>query len=492
MAVRCTLYKHLLSLSARFYSKHSVGKLVNRLMGDSGAVQSMLTVSTVQVISDFVSSAFAITVTFAINWRLGIPLVVIVLLFVINYRVNMTRIRRSTRSYRSAEDRLAGGVQNRLVADLTVKTFGAENREHEIFRGQSDTSLDLVREYEDAANVFHNNTILLRDLGRALIYFMGCALVLEGDASYGDVVAFTAYSMQLLMPAVRFSTLAQQIQNATVSIDRLFELLEEEPEILSRPDAVHIGRSQGRVDFDHVSFMYEEDRPVLTDVDFHVQPGETVALVGRTGCGKTTILSLLLRFFDIQDGSIRIDGTDVRNIHTAALRAQFGIVLQEPLLFNVSIADNIRYSRRNATLEEVTKAAEVAEIHDVILSLPKGYRSEIGDRHIQLSVGQTQRLSIARAVLANPAILIMDEATSSLDSESEKAIQIAMHRFLVGRTSFVVAHRLSTIQGADRIILLDQGRIQEMGNHEELMSIPSGRYRDLYNKHSGKGIIAEA
>lgn len=488
---RSVLFKHLMYLSMRFYGKHSTGKLANRLLGDTTNLQQLLSVASIQIISDFVCAAFAIIVTFTLNWRLALPLVLLVVFFVVNYTINIGRIRKITRSYRSAEDRLAGGVQNRLSANLTVKSYGTEVREQDIFREHSDLALDLVRESEYATTGFSMNTMLLRDVGRVVVYFLGCSLVLKGDATYGDVIAFTAYSMQLLMPAVRFSTLAQQIQDVRISIDRLFELLDETPEVTSPVNPRHIKRARGKVDLNNVMFAYDEDRPVLRGIDLHVPQGETIALVGPTGCGKSTILSLLLRFFDPVEGSIHLDDVDIREYDLVDLRRQFGIVLQESLLFDVSIAENIRYSRQSATMEDIRHAAMVAEIHDTIEALPDGYDSQIGHRDIQLSVGQKQRISIARAVLADPVILIMDEATSALDSESEKAIQMAMDRFLVGRTSFIVAHRLSTIRNADRILLMDEGRVVEMGNHDQLMAIKGGKYHDLYEKHAGKGVIGD-
>ena len=489
MDLRVSLYRHFLSLSMRFFSKHSVGKLVNRLMGDSGVVQNLLTVSTVQVVSDLVCAVFAIGITFSLNWRLALVLLGVLLLFVVNYSVNAARMRRLTRGYRYAEDRVAGGVQNRLAANLIVKTFGAEMREQQTFQGDSRMSMGLVREAENAATTFTMNTTLLSDIGRALIYFLGCALVLRGEAGYGDVVAFTSYAVQLLAPAVRFSTLARQLQDARISAERLFELLDEAPEIPPRPAAVTPAHVTGRIDFEHVTFGYDPDRTVLHDVDLHVPPGHTVALVGPTGCGKTTVLSLLMRFYDVNAGAIRIDGVDIRDLDLAGLRKLFGIVLQESLLFNVSVADNIRYSRAEASATEIENAARVAEIHDTIMALPNGYDTLLGGRNVQLSVGQKQRISIARAVLANPAIIIMDEATSSLDSESETAIQTAMKRFLRGRTSFVVAHRLSTIRHADCIVLLEQGRIREMGTHDSLVRIADGHYRTLYEKYASRGVI---
>jgi len=305
------------------------------------------------------------------------------------------------------------------------------------------------------------------------------------------VTAFTTYAVQILWPAVRFSQIAEQLQNVRISADRLFEILDEKPLVTDPPRGEEAPPAPhcGRVDFDHVSFAYEPTHPVLLDVDLHVEPGQTVAFVGPTGCGKSTILSLLMRLYDVGGGAIRIDGVDLRAMRLRDLRTQFGIVLQESMLFTVSIADNIRYARPQATREEVEAAARVAEIHDEILRLPRGYDSIVGDRDVQLSVGQKQRLAIARAVLADPAIIIMDEATSSLDSRSELAIQRAMAAFLKGRTSFIVAHRLSTIRDADQIVLLDGGLIVEHGTHSELMAIEGGRYRDLYEKHAGKGVI---
>jgi len=489
--VRTALYQHMLGLSLRFYGKHSPGKLVNRLMGDSGTVQQMLTAQSITVISDLVCALFAVTATFTINWRLASLLGLIVLIFVLNYHFNIRRIRRASRSAWSAMDRLSGGVQNRLVANVAVKTFGAEGRENAVFQRHSDSTLEFGREAMVAGSNFSLNTNLIQNLGRSLMFFLGCAMVLRGDLSYGDVTAFTAYAMQLLMPAVRFSELARQIQQVSIATERLFEIFDELPEIANDKHPVAVKRIRGQVEFKDVAFHYEAGRPVIRGLDLRVEPGQTIALIGPTGCGKSTVLSLLLRFYDICGGELLIDGIDIRRYDVHALRRQFGIVLQESLLFSTTIAQNIRYGRPSATQEEIVAAARVAEIHDFIMGLPKGYDTYVGDYGVELSVGQKQRINIARAVAADPAILIMDEATSSLDSESEQAIQKAMDRVLEGRTSFVVAHRLSTIRNADQIVLLNQGRIEEMGSHDELMAIPEGHYHDLYTKHMGAGVLTE-
>ena len=488
--IRCALYRHYLGLSLRFFSKHSVGKLLYRLMGDSGTVQSMLTGQSVGIISDLVVSTFAIVATFAINWRLAILLVLIVAVFVINYNVTIKAIIRASRSQRSAYDRMSGGVQNRLVANMAVKTFGAEGRENETFKVQSDASLYYGKQLGIAGNTFSMNVNLIQALGRSLIYFLGCSMILNETMTYGDVTAFTSYAMQLLGPAVRFSQLISQLQQVSIATERLFEIFDEKPEVVNDPDPI-IKPIKGEVDFKHVQFYYEEGKPVINDFSIHVEPGQTVALIGPTGCGKSTILNLLLRFYDITGGELLIDGVNIKKLELHAFRKQFGIVLQESLLFSVSIRENIRFSRPTATNEEIEAAAKVAEIHDFIMTLDKGYDTLVGDFGVELSVGQKQRINIARAICANPAILIMDEATSSLDSDSEQAIQKAMDRVLVGRTSFVVAHRLSTIKNSDQIILLDKGVIQEQGTHDQLKAIPNGRYHYLYTKPRGKGVIEE-
>ncbi len=490
--MRQKLYRHLLHLSMRFFGKTGVGMLVNRLMGDTGAVQNLLTAQTISIISDLICSAFAITATFLINWRLALVIVLLIVVFVINARLNIGFLRQTNRNYQRSMDRLSASLQDRLMTTLVVKSYGTEAREQQVFRAQSDSSLKQIRTLQVANNTFTTNTQLLAEAGRATIYFLGCAMVLMDLMTYGDVLAFTTYAMQLLWPAVRFSMLAKQIQDVGVASDRLTELFLESSEIHDAPDAQNLPRLTGQVDFDHVNFHYAEGKPVIRDFCLHVEPGQTVALIGPTGCGKSTLLSLLLRFYDVTGGALRLDGHDIRSVRLNKLRNQFGIVLQEPQLFTASIADNIRYARPAATQAEVENAARVAEIHDFIMTLPAGYNTLIGVEGVQLSTGQKQRITIARAVAADPAILIMDEATSALDSESEYAIQLAMERLLKNRTAFIVAHRLSTIRTADLIVLMSQGQIIEMGGHEELLKIPGGHYASIYAKFMGSGILDES
>ncbi|MBR0459526.1 MAG: ABC transporter ATP-binding protein [Victivallales bacterium] len=489
--IRAALYNHLLHLSLRFFGKHSTGKIVYRLMGDSGTVQNMLTGQSITIVSDLISSSFAIVATFYLNWRLAIVVLLLIVLFILNYKFTLHPMVIAGRANRQAFDRLSGGIQNRLVANLAVKTFGAEARENQTFQVQSMTALAYERDQDLAANRFSMNVALIQNAGNALLFFLGCAMVLSDSMSYGSVSAFNAYAMQLLWPAVRFSNLVSQLEQVNIATDRLFEIFDQKPEVANPENPIPCKHIRGKVDLEHVMFQYVEGKPVLRDITIHCKPGDTTALIGPTGCGKSTVLNLLMRFYDITDGELKIDDMDIRKLNLHDLRRQFGIVLQESLLFGVSIRENIRYSRPDATDEEIENAAKTAEIHDFIMSLPDKYETLVGDFGVELSVGQKQRINIARAICANPAILIMDEATSSLDSDSELAIQKAMAKVLAGRTSFVVAHRLSTIKNATRIILLDKGYIVEQGTHEELMAIPNGRYHELYTKHMGAGVIEE-
>ena len=487
--LRLAIYEHLLHLSLRFFNRTSPGKVVNRLMEDTWTVQMVCGSQSLTVISDLIVATSATAATLTINWRLALALYAVIAIFVLNYRLRIHRIIRYSRLVRREDDLLNSGVQNRMGGDLAIKTFGTEEREHLAFQQQDTISLNYGYTRDVANNVFWMNVALINAVGTAFIYLLGSGMVLQGQMSYGDVMAFTGFAAQLLWPAVRFSQLVGQLQEAGVAAGRLFELLDEPCEITEKPDAVPARRLRGQVDFEDVHFHYDPGVEVIRGITIHVRPGQTIAFIGATGCGKSTILNLIARFYDVTGGTLKLDGRDIRDYRLHDLRKQFGIVLQESHLFSTTIRENIAYGRINASEAEIVQAAKAAEIHDFILSLPKGYDTVVGEDGLALSVGQKQRINIARAICANPAIMIMDEATSSLDSDSEAAIQRAMTRVLENRTSFVVAHRLSTIKNADQIILLDHGVIAEQGTHAELMAIPAGRYRDLYTKHMGKGVL---
>jgi ABC-type multidrug transport system fused ATPase/permease subunit len=300
--------------------------------------------------------------------------------------------------------------------------------------------------------------------------------------TYGGVMAFLSYAMRVFRPVLNLTQEALRFEQMMISVDRIFEVLDHEIEVKDKPDSVELDRIEGRVVFEDVWFEYEDGEPVIRGVNLEVEPGETVALVGHTGCGKTTLTSLLMRFFDPKQGRIMIDGYDLRDVKVGSLRKQIGQVLQDSVMFNSSIRENLVYGNSDATEVEIIAASRVGEIHEFIARTADGYDTQLGDEGIKLSVGEKQRLSIARAVLTNPSVLILDEATSSLDSLSEALIQKAVANVLEGRTSFVIAHRLSTIVNADKIVVMDSGEIVEFGRHEELLAKPNSRYKDFYEQ----------
>jgi ATP-binding cassette, subfamily B, bacterial MsbA len=490
--IRNAIFRHLEEMSLRFYNKYGTGLLINRLMGDTSTLQSILTNSLITVVSDLVICLIACIAAILINWRLGSILVVIITLFVVNYQYLKYKLIESKRQTLETMDKMTEGVQERLNLNLTVRSYGREIDEHALFSEQTDESVHYGS-ISGTSNVdFASNTELLTFLGWGVVYFVACSMYMDGIMTYGSVIAFTTYAMQVLAPAVRFSNLARQIQDVGVALDRIFEIHREEPELNDPEEPVTVDNMKGSVDFDHVNFHYNKGTPVLRDFDLNVKAGETIALVGKTGCGKSTVLNLIFRFYDVIDGAIRIDGIDLRDYRVRDLRRHFGIVLQEPMLFEDTIANNIRYADMAMSMDRVIEASKMAELHDYIMEYEHGYETLVGGRMgLTLSAGQQQQLTIARAIARDPAILVMDEATSNLDSESEARIQRALDRVLVNRTCFVVAHRLSTIRNASRIVCMDHGTILEIGSHDELVQIDGGHYRALYEKHLESGVFEE-
>ena len=480
--IRMKLYDRFLRLSMKYHNDNSAGSMIQRLMSDTNAILQLMTEQAIQIAQDLVIFLFSMGVCFWLAWQLAALLCVIILLYVLAFHFFASHIERNTKLFRGITDQIAGRLQETLNGVRQVRIYNREDSEINLFLRQMTMSLDKALASGLSGTGLSVTCNAIANFGTHAINCAGAYMVIRHWISYGDLVATGTYIWMALGPALRLTTIAGQLAETGVSMQRIFSVLEEPLDIVSPADAKPLVVKKGHVEFRDIDFAYTPDKPLFRRFSLDVQPGEMVALVGHTGCGKTTLTSLLMRYWDVQHGSILIDGQDIRAVELASLQAAFGVVLQEPVVFEGTFFDNIAYGTKNPSREAVLRAAEAAELEDTIHRLPDGLDTRIGTYGVKLSVGEKQRVNIARAILRNPAILVMDEATSALDSESESLIQKAFSRLLSGRTSFVVAHRLSTITGANRIVVLDEGRIVEMGTHDELMDIPDGAYRALYEE----------
>lgn len=479
MNVRLSMYEHVFRLALRFHDEMGTGKVMSRMMGDVATVRQMVTMQMLRIVTDLISIVAALGICYGLNWKLALLMTILMPLYVVNYRIFIGPIRTSRRRWREKMDDVSVGLQERLSGAKLVKAYGREKRENRAFAEETRSGLDFAMETETHRASARSGFWVVSGVRNTLIFCLGCYFVIQGDMTYGGVMAFLAYAMRVFEPVLNLMNVGIQIEDMLVSVDRIYEILDHPVEIQDAPDAADLSGIQGRVVFDNVGFEYKAGEPVLKNICLDVQPGQMVALVGHTGCGKTTLTSLLMRYYDVTEGAIRVDGHDIRQVTIRSLRKQVGQVLQDSVLFDTTLRENLCYGKPDAPETELIEAARVSEIHEFMMRTRDGYDTRIGDDGIKLSVGEKQRLSIARAVLTHPAILILDEATSSLDSLSEALIQKAMAAVLMDRTSFVIAHRLSTVLTADLIIVMDRGEIVERGTHDVLMQIPDGNYRRL-------------
>ena len=486
--MRTSLYRHILSLSMRFHSEHGTGMLMNHLMTDVGIVQTMITGETLTILSSGVALIFNLAMVFIINPYLGAIVIVMLIIYILSYLRFSNQIRQANLELREIMDSVTGRLQERLAGVRLVKTYCRERDETNEFLASADRALEYGLRTQMLSVSLNAASRIIGGIGSTLVFSLSATFILLKSYSmrllghhttYGDLVMVDNYLWMATWPAINLTTIAGQITQALVSLDRLIKLNIENLDVIDKPDAYDLPNVSGDIRISAIDFSYTGKEKLFDNLSMHIPAGKMTALVGHTGCGKTTITSLILRMWDIQDGSIEIDGHDIRNITLRSLRRHTGVVPQEPVVFEGTIFDNISYAVPDATLEMVIEAATAAQIHDYIITLPDGYYTILGKEGAKLSVGQKQRIASARAILCKPTILILDEATSALDTENERAVQEALEALMQDRTTLVIAHRISTIKRATRICVLNNGEIVESGRHDQLLAL-NGEYNRLY------------
>jgi subfamily B ATP-binding cassette protein MsbA len=512
--LRRDLFEHLQRLSLHFYSKERTGSIVSRLINDIQQAGNLINGGVLLVVMDFIQTIVAAGLLIAISWKLTLACIGILPLYVLTFRVFNERVRVASDRVQSQISKISGTVQEKLSGIALVKANDGEEREKRRFVEETEEHFGRVVEQSSIAHLVGAISETLVHCGTVIIIGYGSYLALRREMSAGDITRFLGYLGIMYGPVRRFADLNIVYQTSMAALDRVFRVLDITPRITEHWRAVGTAPSHGEVRFEHVKFCYEDDseesrvsldaeptpeedkatadrpRPcpakhwVLDDLDFTVAAGQRVALVGPSGSGKSTIVSLLPRLYDVGEGRVVIDGVDVRDYRLSALRQSIAIVQQDSFVFTGTIRENLVYGRPNATDEEVVEAAKAANAHDFISALPDGYQTMLGERGVNLSGGQRQRLSIARALLKNPRVLILDEATSALDTVSEALVQNALEHLMEGRTSFIIAHRLSTVRTADRIFVLEKGKVVESGTHDELVE-QGGLYAELVRRQFG-------
>lgn len=477
--LRGELFSHLQRLSLKFHDKRASGELMSRLTNDMDAISRVLSQNVTQLFSGLLTLVGILIVMFILSPYLALASMIMLPLMVGLVGLVGKKTRSAFRSYQKNLGILNGTLEETYSGQRVVMAYGQENRVLERFERENETVRRIGVHAMTYALLVMPMMGVMSNANVAVVAGLGGWLAVKGIVSIGLIATFIAYSRRFAEPLRQLGDLYNQVQSALAGAERIFEVLDTEPDLTDADDAIELSDVKGDVSFENVDFAYVPDVPVLKDVSLHANAGQTIALVGPTGAGKTTIVNLLTRFYDLDSGAITIDGTDIRQVSRDSLRSSLGIVLQQSFLFAESVMENIRYGRLDATDEEVIEAATLANADRFIRRLPKGYDTVLSERGANLSEGQRQLLAIARAVLADPAILVLDEATSSVDTRTEVHIQEALHELMKGRTSFVIAHRLSTIRGADQVVVIEGGQIVEHGTHEQLME-KRGAYQRLY------------
>lgn len=479
--LRKKMFNHLQALSLSYYSKTPVGWIMARVTSDSERVADLVTWGAVDTTWGIMSISTSLIFMFTINWKMAllVMLIVPILLFVA-YQFRK-HILGEYRNVRKMNSKIVGAYNENITGVRVIKALGREKENLSEFQVLTNGMYRSSYRAAWMSALFLPTVQIISALAVSAVVWYGGVQANVGTMTIGGIQAFVSYITMMMWPVQDLARVFAEMQQAIASAERMFSLIDSKPAVLDKPDAIDPGSIKGDIIFDHVNFSYESNEPVLSDLSLHVRRGETIALVGATGGGKSTIVNLLCRFYEPVSGKIYIGGRDYTNLSMQAIQSRIGVVLQTPHLFSGTIRENIRYGRLNSTDEEIEQATKVVGAHDFIMHFPKGFEEEVGEGGNLLSVGQKQLISLARAILADPEIFVMDEATSSVDTLTESLIQKGMETLLSRCTSFVIAHRLSTIRRADRILVIEEGKIAEMGTHAELLRL-KGKYYQLYTR----------
>ncbi|HDJ7225420.1 TPA: SAV1866 family putative multidrug efflux ABC transporter [Staphylococcus aureus Sa_TPS3140] len=479
--IRKKLYNHLQALSARFYANNQVGQVISRVINDVEQTKDFILTGLMNIWLDCITIIIALSIMFFLDVKLTLAALFIFPFYILTVYVFFGRLRKLTRERSQALAEVQGFLHERVQGISVVKSFAIEDNEAKNFDKKNTNFLTRALKHTrwNAYSFAAINTVT--DIGPIIVIGVGAYLAISGSITVGTLAAFVGYLELLFGPLRRLVASFTTLTQSFASMDRVFQLIDEDYDIKNGVGAQPIEITQGRIDIDHVSFQYNDNEaPILKDINLSIEKGETVAFVGMSGGGKSTLINLIPRFYDVTSGQILIDGHNIKDFLTGSLRNQIGLVQQDNILFSDTVKENILLGRPTATDEEVVEAAKMANAHDFIMNLPQGYDTEVGERGVKLSGGQKQRLSIARIFLNNPPILILDEATSALDLDSESIIQEALDVLSKDRTTLIVAHRLSTITHADKIVVIENGHIVETGTHRELIA-KQGAYEHLYS-----------